>query len=126
MLDYYLKFSSKEEAFAALKDAGYTSVHKDTQWEVIVVDGEEEIIAIGEEEKEFIISATHEYCIDEVGTIYKGGKWEPNESGEMITIEEPVKLDGWHINIRMLSGDIAETLKDFVIDNPKTPYRIFG
>ena len=44
----------------------------------------------------------------------------------MITIEEPVKLDGWHINVRILSGDIAENLKDFVIDNPKTPYRIFG
>jgi|694.fasta_scaffold03774_12 autonomous glycyl radical cofactor GrcA len=106
MLDYYLKFSSQEEAFAALKDAGYTSAD--------------------EEGKEFIISATHQYCVDEVGTIYKGGKWEPNESGEMITIEEPVKLDDWHINVRILSGDIAETLKDFVIDNPKTPYRIFG
>jgi hypothetical protein len=106
MLDYYLKFSSQEEAFAALKDAGYTFAD--------------------EEGKEFIISATHQYCVDEVGTIYKGGKWEPNESGEMITIEEPVKLDGWHINVRILSGDIAETLKDFVIDNPKTPYRIFG
>jgi hypothetical protein len=106
MLDYYLKFSSQEEAFTALKDAGYTS--------------------IDENEKEFIISATHEYCIDEVGTIYKGGKWQSNEAGEMITIEEPVKLDGFHINVRMLSGDIAENLKTFLIDNPKTPYRIFG
>ena len=106
MIDYYLKFSSQEEAFIALKVAGYTSAD--------------------EEEKEFIISATHSYCIDEVGTIYKGGKWEPNEVGEMITIEEPVKLDGYHINVRILSGDIAENLKPFVIDNPKTPYRIFG
>ena len=106
MIDYYLRFSSQEEAFQALKEAGYTSTD--------------------ENEKEFIISATHQYCVDEIGTIYKGGKWEPNQNGEMITIEEPVKLDGWHINIRMLSGDIAETLRTYVIDNPKTPYRIFG
>jgi len=106
MLDYYLKFSSQEEAFTALKDAGYTSAD--------------------EEGKEFIISATHQYCVDEVGTIYKGGKWEPNEQGEMVTIEEPVRLDGWHINVRILSGDIADSLREFVIGNPKTPYRIFG
>lgn len=106
MIDYYLKFSSQEEAFAALKDADY--------------------ISADEEGKEFIISATHDYCVDEVGTIYKGGKWEPNESGEIVMIEEPVKLDGWHINIRILKGDIAENLREFVIDNPKTPYRIFG
>jgi hypothetical protein len=106
MIDYYLKFTTEEEAFQAFKEAGYTSQD--------------------EEGKEFIISATHQYCVDEVGTIYKGGKWEPNESGEIVLIEEPVRLDGWHINVRILSGDIAENLKDFVIDNPKTPYRIFG
>lgn len=106
MLDYYLKFSSQEEAFQALKDAGYTSVNED--------------------EKEFIISATHDYCVDDVGVIYKGGKWEFNEQGEMVTIEEPIKLEGHHINIRILRGDIAECLRPFVIDNPSTPYRIFG
>jgi hypothetical protein len=106
MLDYYLKFSSQEEAFTALKDAGYTST--------------------GEEGKEFIISATHQYCVDEVGTIYKGGKSGFNEQGETVMIEEPVKLDGYHINIRILSGDIANNLRKFVIDNPNTSYRIFG
>jgi hypothetical protein len=44
----------------------------------------------------------------------------------MITIEEPVKLDGYHANVRVLSGDIPETLRTFVIDNPSSPYRIFG
>lgn len=106
MIDYYLRFSSQEEAFQALKEAGYTSTD--------------------ENEKEFIISATHEYCVDEIGTIYKGGKWEPNQNGEMVTIEEPVKLDGWHINIRILSGDIAENLRTYVIDTPNNLYRIFG
>lgn len=106
MIDYYLKFTTKEEAFQAFKEAGYTSQD--------------------EEGKEFVISATHSYCVDLVGDIYKGGKWELNESGEIITIEEPVKLEGYHANVRILSGDIAETLRPFVIDNPTTPYRIFG
>jgi len=105
MLDYYLKFTTEEEAFQAFKEAGYTSQD--------------------EEGKEFVISATHSYCVDLVGDIYKGGKWE-YQGEEFVTIEEPVKLDGYHANVRILSGDIAETLRPFVIDNPTTPYRIFG
>jgi hypothetical protein len=118
MIDYYLKFLSKEEALSALKVAGYT-MPKERIYEI-----DENLTAY--QDDDIIISATHQYCIDEVGTIYKGGKWDMNEQGEMITIEEPVKLDGWHINVRILSGDIAETLRTFVIDNPSSPYRIFG
>ena len=118
MIDYYLKFSSREEALSALKVAGYTMPREQ------IYEIDENLTAYQDED--FIISATHQYCVDEVGTIYKGGKWEPNESGEIVVIEEPVKRDGWHINIRILNGDIAENLKDFVIDNRKTPYRIFG
>lgn len=105
MLDYYLKFTTEEEAFQAFKEAGYTSQD--------------------EEGKEFVISATHSYCVDLVGDIYKGGKWE-YQGEEFVTIEEPVKLDGYHANVRILSGDIAENLRTFVINNPTTPYRIFG
>ena len=106
MLDYYLKFTTEEEAFKAFKEAGYTSQD--------------------EEGKEFVISATHQVCVDVIGTIYRGGKWDMNEQGEMIAIEEPVKLDGYHANVRVLSGDIAETLRTFVIDTPNNLYRIFG
>ena len=106
MIDYYLKFSTEEEAFQAFKEAGYTSQD--------------------EEGREFVISATHSYCVDLIGTIYEGGRWEPNENGEMITIEEPVKLNGYHVNVRILSGDIAENLRPYVIATPVTPYRIFG
>ena len=105
MLDYYLKFSTEEEAFQAFKEAGYTSQD--------------------EEGKEFVISATHDYCVDLVGTITKGGKWE-YQGEEFVMIEEPIVLDGYHANVRILKGDIADNLKSFVINNPKTPYRIFG
>lgn len=95
MIDYYLKFPSREDAFEALKTAGYTS--------------------IDEEGNEFIVSATQEYCIDEIGVIYK-----------TIAEDEMIQIDGWNINIRMISGDIAENLKEFLIDSPKTPYRVFA
>jgi len=49
MLDYYLKFSTEQEAFQAFQEAGYTSQD--------------------EEGREFVISATHDYCVDLVGTI---------------------------------------------------------
>lgn len=105
MIDYYLRFTSEEEAFTALKEAGY--VTKDLQGN--------EIIAI----------ATHEYAVDQIGVIYRGGQWGFNENGPY-TIEEPIKLDGWHINIRMVSGDIAENLLSFVIPTPQSPYRVFA
>ena len=106
MLDYYLRFTTEEEAFQAFKEAGYTSQD--------------------ENGKEYIISATHQVCVDVIGDIYIGGKWDMNEQGEMITIEEPVKLEGYHANVRVLSGDIADNLRSFVIDTPNNLYRIFG
>ena len=105
MIDYYLKFSTEQEAFQAFKEAGYTSQD--------------------EEGNEFVISATHDYCVDLVGTITKGGKWE-YQGEEFVTIEEPIVLDGYHVNVRILRGVIADNLREFVINNPKTPYRIFG
>lgn len=105
MIDYYLKFSTEQEAFQAFQEAGYTSQD--------------------ENGNEFVISATHDYCVDLVGTITKGGKWE-YQGEEFIIIEEPVTLPGYHVNVRILRGDIADNLKEFVIDNPQTPYRIFG
>lgn len=105
MTDYYLKFSSEEQAFSELKKAGYTAVS---------VYGDE-----------FVIGSTHEYCIDLVGIITKGGKWE-YVGEELVTIEEPTVVEGYHVNIRMLTGNISSNLNSFIIDGPKTPYRIFG
>lgn len=106
MIDYYLKFSSQEEAYNAFKDAGYT--------------------VIDDTGKEIIISSTHEYCIDEVGLIYSPGQYEVDSTGNVVVIQEPVHLEGWHFNVRMISGEISEVLKPFAIETPKTPYRIFA
>lgn len=105
MIDYYLRFASEEEAFQTFQEAGYTS--KD------------------ENDKEYIISATHDYCVDVVGTIYKDGKWEV-QGEEFVTIEEPIPIEGYHVNVRILRGDISDNLRAFVINTPKSPYRIYG
>lgn len=105
MIDYFLRFSTEEEAFSAFQEAGYTS--KDDSG------------------KEFIISATHSYCVDVIGIITEGGLVE-YQNGEFVTVEEPVVLDGYHANVRILSGDIADCLKSFVITRPQTPYRLFA
>jgi hypothetical protein len=42
-----------------------------------------------------LILASHTHAIDEVGTIYKGGSYDP-ETGEVLT--PPTVLDGWHVN----------------------------
>jgi autonomous glycyl radical cofactor GrcA len=105
MKDYYLRFSTYEEMLDSLKLAEYTY--------------------LDENETEKIISATHQICIDVVGEIYRGGKWEFNDTGELIVTEEPVKLGGYHVNVRVLSGDIHESLLQYVVI-PNNPYRIFG
>ena len=42
-----------------------------------------------------LITASHTFAIDEVGTITKGGEYDP-ETGEVIT--PPKVLRGWHVN----------------------------
>ena len=52
-------------------------------------------------EDDELILTTHNYAIDEVGVISKGGKYDP-ETGEVITT--PVTLPGYHVNV---TGDLA-------------------
>lgn len=49
-----------------------------------------------------LISCTHDYAIDEVGLISRGGQLDP-ESGEAIT--PPTVLDGWHVNTQGLAPE---------------------
>lgn len=104
MIDYYLRFADENEAFLTFKEAGYTSVNQ---------NGEE-----------FIIPSTHTYCVDIIGTILEGGTWD-YQNGEITIIEPPVAIPGYHVNVRMISGGISESLLPFVIDTPTTPYRKF-
>ena len=62
---------------------------------------------------------THDHAIDVVGTITRGGEYDP-ETGAVIVA--PTVLAGFHVNY---SGDLPETWAEFVVE-PAAPYRVFA
>jgi len=62
---------------------------------------------------------THDRAIDVVGTITRGGEYDP-ETGEVIVA--PTVLDGFHVNY---SGDLPEAWEEYVVA-PEQPYRVFA
>ena len=58
--------------------------------------------------------------IDVIGTIFEGGEWDAE--GNVIT--EPVALDGWHVNVRVVDED-PTPLEPFAVI-PTTPRRVWG
>jgi len=65
-----------------------------------------------------LITASHTFAIDEVGTIYEGGTYDP-ETGEVIVA--PTVLDGFHVNF---IGELPDGWSEFLVA-VKTPSRIF-
>ena len=66
-----------------------------------------------------LITASHTFAIDEVGTITKGGEYDP-ETGEVLV--PPTLLDGWHCN---LAGDLPDGWEQYVVQ-PEQPVRVFA
>lgn len=62
---------------------------------------------------------THDHAIDVVGTITRGGEYDP-ETGDVIVA--PTVLPGFHVNY---SGDLPEAWAEFVVE-PAAPYRVFA
>jgi hypothetical protein len=65
-----------------------------------------------------LITASHTFAVDEVGTIYEGGTYDP-ETGEVIT--PPTALTGWHVNTIGLAPEAWDQY--LVVVN--SPARIF-
>jgi hypothetical protein len=55
-----------------------------------------------------LITASHTYAIDEIGTLYEGGTYDAE--GNVIT--PPVALPGWHVNY---AGEPPEAWDQFLI-----------
>ena len=65
------------------------------------------------------ITASHSHALDVVGTITRGGEYDP-ETGEVIVA--PDVLDGWHVNF---AGTLPDGWDDFLV-TPADPYRVFA
>ena len=62
---------------------------------------------------------THDRAIDVVGTITRGGEYDP-ETGAVIVA--PTVLPGFHVNY---SGVLPERWDDYLV-TPAAPYRVFA
>jgi len=59
-------------------------------------------------EDDELITASHTFAIDEIGTLYEGGTYDAD--GEVIT--PPVALAGWHVNY---AGEPPEAWDPYLI-----------
>ena len=91
---YFLRFPNESTWLTAATDAGF------------IVD-------------DALAAYTHDHAIDVVGTITRGGEYDP-ETGAVIVA--PTVLAGFHVNY---SGDLPETWDEFVVE-PAAPYRVFA
>jgi len=122
MIDYYIKMNAEADMPTVLA-AFY---QQDTVTETDPETGEETVTPVGEP---YLVTATHDYAIDVVGTIYKA-------TGNMLTDDdgneypEMAPLDGWHVNLRLVTDAMqaeADALADYVVDpEPVTPARVWS
>lgn len=146
--DYYLRFPDKQIAldeFSKLNltydlqspevvysqpvGIASTTLDPETNEEVTFTYYEEEPVAIATYTKGFI-DQTPNAAIDIIETIYTEGQYEYNqETGEFTILVEPVALDGYHINYRIVWGNeeeipLAVGLTSYVV-TPQQPVRQF-
>jgi hypothetical protein len=65
-----------------------------------------------------LLAYTHDRAIDVVGTITRGGEYDP-ETGDVIVA--PEVLDGWHINF---AGELPDEWEKYVVE-PANPVRVW-
>ena len=102
MTDFYLKFASEEEANSVL----YTVTPA-----VLSEDGE---VVTEEQVKPNYMN------IDVLGVLY-----EKQEIVDPENPPEPIPLEGWHVNVRVVDGEDATPLQPFSVV-PTLPRRIWG
>jgi len=66
-----------------------------------------------------LLAYTHDHAIDVVGTITRGGEYDP-ETGEVIVA--PTVLAGFHVNF---AGVLPSGWEEFLVA-PEQPYRVFA
>lgn len=111
-VDFYLKLTAESDMPTVLADfyrQDYVTNVDEEGVETQTPDGES-----------YLVSHTHDYAIDVVGTIY-----EP--TGEALTDDEGVAypemapVDGWHVNIRLVGDAMRETVEALDASHGVTP-----
>lgn len=130
---FYLRFSSEEEFLQAAEEAGFvkenvltwktiarTILEQDENDEWVETISEEQV---PDEKEKVLVKQNYGYFIDVIGKITRGGEWEWFEPDDrLITIVEPVELEGWHVNY---SGVLPKSFQNAWIDPPNSPVRGF-
>ena len=98
-MTHYLRFPDETTGMAALAEAGFTTVDEDGTLR--------------------ILTASHTHALDCIGTITRGGEYDP-KTGEVIT--PPEVLDGYHVNY---IGELPEGWDTYVV-SPEQPVRVFA
>lgn len=99
---YFLRFTSKEEAEQKLTEVGYSSTNPET-------------------EETYYHTPPHTGDIDIIGDIYNNDAVF-DEEGNLIT--PATKLDGYHLNI-ILNVELPQELNEYLV-HPELPYRVFA
>jgi hypothetical protein len=94
-MTHFLRFPNEATGMAALEAAG-----------LLTEDG-------------LPITASHTHALDCIGTITRGGEYDP-ETGEVLV--PPTVLDGWHCNY---VGELPDGWEQYVV-SPEQPVRVFA
>jgi len=121
MKDIFLKLPSEADMPAILA-AFY---RQDSTTVVDLETGEEHVQLEGDP---YLVTATHDYSIDVVGTIYRptGSTLTDDEGNEY---PETAPLDGWHVNLRLLNDEMlaeAEALAAEYGTSPRNPAQVWA
>ena len=108
MTDFYLKFASEEEARTVL----YTVTP--AVYEVDEEGNTTDVVVTEEQVKPNYMN------IDVLGVLY-----EKQEIVDPENPPEPVPLDGWHVNVRLVDGEDGNALQPFAVV-PTQPRRVWA
>ena len=110
--DFYLKLTSEAEmptVLSAFYQQDYVTNVDDEGVETQVADGDP-----------YMVTHTHDYAIDVVGTIHEPTGVTLTDS-EGMDYPEMAAVDGWHVNVRLVGDAMRETVEALDATHGVTP-----
>jgi hypothetical protein len=110
--DFYLKLTSESEmptVLSAFYQQDYITNVDDEGVETQVADGDA-----------YLVTHSHDYAIDVVGTIHEPTGVTLTDS-EGMDYPEMAAVDGWHVNVRLVGDAMRETVEALDATHGVTP-----